>query len=226
MSPKDSMLVSEDAQEWPQVIHELKTARNLAAKSIEDSAAVSKRQFDRNRKVIKYAVGDIVLLTNPAVGKGRCRAFTPKMKGPYRIIRCTQTDFYELEHINNAEDKQEAHVSRMTPYLGLEDPGRSMKQKWKVKGRTEEEKEESRKGKEKESDEEEFEVEDILDVRTKRGVVEYLIKWKGYSQKHCTWEPKEHLRNAPDILARFEARRARKTASERVRWAKRRGRRD
>jgi transposase InsO family protein len=50
MSPKDSMLVSEDAQEWPQVIHELKTVRNLAAKSIEDSAVVSKKQFDRNQE--------------------------------------------------------------------------------------------------------------------------------------------------------------------------------
>jgi hypothetical protein len=70
----------------------------------------------------------------------------------------------------------------MAPYLGLEEPGRSTKQKWKVKGRTEEEKEEkekekeeSRKGKEKESDEEEFEVEDILDVRTRRGVVECTL---------------------------------------------------
>ncbi|CEG75061.1 hypothetical protein RMATCC62417_10169 [Rhizopus microsporus] len=48
-----------------------------------------------------------------------------------------------------------------------------------------------------------YEVEAILDKREfSTGVAEYLIKWKGYSEEHNTWEPEDNL-NCPDILAAF-----------------------
>ncbi len=34
-----------------------------------------------------------------------------------------------------------------------------------------------------------LDVEDILDVRTRRGVVEYLVHWGGYPESQATWEP-------------------------------------
>ncbi|CEJ00559.1 Putative Chromodomain Y-like protein 2 Short=CDY-like 2 [Rhizopus microsporus] len=48
-----------------------------------------------------------------------------------------------------------------------------------------------------------YEVEAILDKREfSTGVAEYLIKWKGYSEEHNTWEPEDNL-NCPDILTAF-----------------------
>ncbi|CEI96166.1 Putative Chromodomain Y-like protein 2 Short=CDY-like 2 [Rhizopus microsporus] len=48
-----------------------------------------------------------------------------------------------------------------------------------------------------------YEVEAILDKREfSTGAAEYLIKWKGYSEEHNTWEPEDNL-NCPDILAAF-----------------------
>eukprot|EP01051_Picozoa_sp_SAG22_P007996 SAG22_NODE_586_length_8859_cov_4.706164_2_plen_431_part_00 len=42
----------------------------------------------------------------------------------------------------------------------------------------------------------EFIVEKILGERTKDGVTEYEVKWKGYDEKeHNTWEPKENLKS-------------------------------
>src|SRR5579863_9291110 len=51
----------------------------------------------------------------------------------------------------------------------------------------------------------EWEVEKILQERTRRGKKQYLIRWKGYSEAHDSWEPKAYL-NAPELLQAFHQR--------------------
>ena len=53
----------------------------------------------------------------------------------------------------------------------------------------------------------EWEVEKILDMRTRRSQRQYLIRWKGYSDAHDSWEPWENI-NAPLLLAEFEKQRS------------------
>jgi len=48
----------------------------------------------------------------------------------------------------------------------------------------------------------EWEVEEILNSRWYRCKLQYLIKWKGYSDTHNSWEPKENV-NAPALLAAY-----------------------
>uniref|UniRef100_A0A1B6EPS8 Chromo domain-containing protein n=1 Tax=Cuerna arida TaxID=1464854 RepID=A0A1B6EPS8_9HEMI len=50
---------------------------------------------------------------------------------------------------------------------------------------------------------EEYVVERIVDVRTRRGVKHYFIKWSGYPDSENTWEPEENL-TCPELIEEFK----------------------
>ncbi|BBN17293.1 hypothetical protein Mp_7g13420 [Marchantia polymorpha subsp. ruderalis] len=91
------------------------------------------------------------------------------------------------------------------------------KGKGKVANGEQESEEEEEEGEDEEEEEEEeeeedikklgkdyFEVESIKKKRVRKGKVEMLIKWKGWSEKANTWEPYENVAMCTDILEEFE----------------------
>ena len=54
------------------------------------------------------------------------------------------------------------------------------------------------------SEAKEFEVERILDKKSKKGKLYYRVKWKDYPLSEATWEPKENLKNAKAAILFFE----------------------
>jgi len=52
--------------------------------------------------------------------------------------------------------------------------------------------------------EEEFEVEKILNKRVVRGKEKFLVQWKGYTAEEDTWENRENLGNAKELVEEFE----------------------
>ena len=56
-----------------------------------------------------------------------------------------------------------------------------------------------------ENEEQLYEVERILNRKKIKGKYKYLIKWKGYSMKECTWEPLSSLENIKDYVEQFDA---------------------
>ena len=52
--------------------------------------------------------------------------------------------------------------------------------------------------------EEEFEVEKILNKRIVQGKEKFLVWWKGYTAEEDTWENRENLGNAKELVEEFE----------------------
>jgi len=49
----------------------------------------------------------------------------------------------------------------------------------------------------------EFAVEAIIDARLKRGNLEFLVQWEGFTPDHNTWELASHVENAKEKVDRF-----------------------
>jgi len=50
----------------------------------------------------------------------------------------------------------------------------------------------------------EFEVEKILNKRIVKGKKKFLVRWKGYMVEEDTWENRENLENAKELVEEFE----------------------
>ena len=51
---------------------------------------------------------------------------------------------------------------------------------------------------------EEWEVERILNKRKIRGVDKYLVRWKGFTAEHDSWEKEENLESTRELVNKFE----------------------
>src|SRR5579863_10379609 len=110
----------------------------------------------------------------------------PKCYGPFKIMEIIGSTTYRLElppqwRIHNA-----FHASLLLPYQETPEHGQNFEEPPPdlMDGQPE------------------WEVEKILQERTRRGKKQYLIRWKGYSEAHNSWEPKAYL-NAPELLQAF-----------------------
>ena len=52
-------------------------------------------------------------------------------------------------------------------------------------------------------DDEEYPVESILKKRTRKGEVEYLVRWEGYPEEYDEWLSEEAMGNAQDLINEF-----------------------
>ena len=117
------------------------------------------------------------------------KKLTERYVGPYAIEEVVSLNAVKLRLPSSMRIHPVVNVSRIVHY------------KKQIKGQKVEE------GKPVEIEGvEEWEVEKILNKRKIREVVKYLVRWKGFTAEGDTWERKENLKNAEELIKEFERR--------------------
>ena len=171
-------------------VKRMKKVQEEAAAALKKTQEEMKRYADRGRKESEvWKKGDRVLLsTKDLVFKERpSKKLTERYVGPYAIEEVVSSNAVKLRLPSSMRIHLVVNVSRIICY------------KEQIKGQKKEE------GKPVEIEGvEEWEVEKILNKKKIRGVDKYLIRWKGFTAEGDTWEKKENLKNAEELIEEFE----------------------
>ena len=177
----------ESATEFVERMKRVHEEAEAALRKIQEEM---KRYADRGRKETEvWERGDRVLLsTKDLVFKERpSKKLTERYMGPYAIEEVVSSNAVKLRLPSSMRIHLVVNVSQIVRY------------KEQVKGQKVEE------GKPVEIEGvEEWEVEKILNKRKIRGVVKYLVWWKGFTAEGDTWEREENLKNVEELIKEFE----------------------
>jgi len=171
-------------------VERMKKVHKEAEAALRRTQEEMKRYADRGRKETEvWKKGDRVLLsTKDLVFKERpSKKLTERYVGPYAIEEVVSSNTVKLRLPSSMRIHPVVNVSRI------------VRSKEQVKGQRKEE------GKPVEVEGvEEWEVEKVLNKKKMRGVEKYLIRWKGFTAEGDTWERKENLKNAEELIKEFE----------------------
>jgi len=171
-------------------VQRMKKIHEEAEAALRKTQEEMKRYADRGRKETeKWKKGNQVLLsTKDLVFKERpSKKLMERYVRPYAIEEVVSLNAVKLKLPSSMRIHPVVNISRIVRY------------KEQVKGQKKEE------GKPVEVEGvKEWEVEKILNKKKIRGVVKYLIRWKGFMVEGDTWERRENLKNAEELIEEFE----------------------
>jgi len=159
---------------------------------LKKTQEVMKRQADKGRKETEdWKKGDrVILSTKDLLFKER----------PVKKLVDRYVGLYTIEEVvsTNAVKLRLPALMRIHPVVNI---SQIVRYKEQVK------RQKRKEGKPMEVDGvEEWEVEKILNKKKIRGVEKYLVCWKRFMVEHDTWERREDLGNAKEVLQEFEGR--------------------
>jgi len=136
-------------------------------------------------------VGDLVLLSTKDLKwqmvERQSEKLVKRFVGPYKIKAIISSNVIELELPTSVKIHLVVNVSQIKQYIDQVDGQRKETPQPVVIER-----------------EEEWEVEKILNKRRIRGKDKFLVWWKGFTAEGDTWESRENLQNAGELLREFE----------------------
>ena len=112
---------------------------------------------------------------------------TERFVGPYKVKGIVSSNVIELELPKSIKIHSVVNISRVQLYKPQVEGQKKIPPKLVII-----------------EEEEEFEVEKILNKRTVRGKEKFLVRWKGYMAEEDTWENRENLKNAKELVEEFE----------------------
>jgi RNase H-like domain found in reverse transcriptase/Integrase zinc binding domain/Chromo (CHRromatin Organisation MOdifier) domain/Integrase core domain/Reverse transcriptase (RNA-dependent DNA polymerase) len=180
------------SEKW---LRRLEEARRIAAQHQEISQQTMKERFDKDKEKHSYGLGDRVWVLEMKAVPGKSAKLRPKASSVIYLVKELTGGNQKHAHLvaeDNPRDIREVHVDRLQHVRdepkGLfgEDPNPAVPA-------------------DSASKEDVFTVERVLDVRTgKDGELEYQVRWLGYGAQDDTWQKREDLAGAQELLAEFE----------------------
>jgi hypothetical protein len=134
-----------------------------------------------------YVVGDRVWLDARHLNTSHPTAkLAPKRHGPFLVTAAVSRTSYHLKLPPQWKIHNVFHASLLTPYKETTLNGKKYQEPPPdlIEGQPE------------------WEVEQILGTRRRRNQLQYLVRWKNFSEAHDSWEPLS-LINADQLIAQF-----------------------
>jgi len=172
------------SQAAEEIIDEIQRCQGDIKAALQVANDRMKRYYDKRvQDAPKFEVGDRVYLEGTNIRtKQPSKKFAPKRYGPFKIREKIGDLNYRLQLPDNWKIHDVFHVTLLTKARADTIPGRVQfppPLPPVLPPRTYEE---------------EFEIERIVNSRINRkGVLEYLVKWRGFAAKDNTWEPASNL---------------------------------
>ena len=163
-------------------------AKAAPAKAQEDI----KKYADKHRlEAAEYKVGDLVLLSTKdlkwQIKSRHSEKLTERFVEPYKVKAIISSNAVELDLPATIKMHPVINVSRICSYTSqVEEQQKEVPQPVIIEG------------------EEEWKVEKILNKRKVQGRDKYLVRWKGFTAEGDTWESRENLENAKELVEEFE----------------------
>jgi hypothetical protein len=183
LRPQGNLPAAEDR------LRALKEVQEDARSALQLSKDSMKVFYDRHvKEAPRLKKGDKVWLDAQNVRlKQPSRKLSHKRLGPYEIEDVIGPLNYRLKLPPTVHIHPVFHVSLLSPLKPDRVPGRAHDEPpaIEVEG------------------EEEWEVEEIRDSRLHYGKRQYLVKWVGYDDSHCSWEPVANVKNAKEAVKAF-----------------------
>ena len=176
-------------------IKEMMTTISRAQENILKAQTGMKAQADKHRRDHQIKIGDKVMLKtkNLKLKSMHSHKLAPKWIGPFTVIGSRHKDSFELDLEGKYRIHPVFHVNLLKPWIPNDQtqfPNRVQDPPSPVIV----------------DDQEEFEVDSIINKRTRFGKTQYLVTWKGYRPEDSTWEPLKNLQNAMELIKEFDSR--------------------
>ena len=167
---------------------EIQEVRSHLQEAWGDAQAKVKKYYDKHRKAVSFKIGDWVMLSSRNINLRRAmKKLSDKNIGPFQIEAKLGQNAYRLRLPQQYGRLHSTfHVSLLSPYHRR--PGEEPPVPVEIEG------------------EEEYEVEAILDAVGSGKKRRWLVRWKGWSKDHDTWEYIDNLEGAMDLVRGFDRR--------------------
>lgn len=194
--PSDFLNLDRTKSDTPTVeafLDKMCTLTQLAVDKLRDAQDLQRAYADNTRKPELFSTDDLVLiptahLLRDNIAQRPNTSLRQKYVGPFKIIEVLSPVTVRVQLPATIKSHPVLHVSLLKKYVSPEKGGRTVQ---------------PRPHPELVNDFVSYEVEAIVDVRTRYRKKEYLVKWKEFKHHDNSWLPESNLEHCADLIKQF-----------------------